>query len=52
MSALEHVENKTCRQSARFENSSPEFRQILIIFTHLKLWITLARQLQVSENSN
>ena len=30
-------------QLARFEKSLPPFRQIWIIFTHLKLWIASAR---------
>ena len=43
ISAFTHVENKTCHQSARFENSWSPFRKIWIIFTLLKLWIASAR---------
>ena len=35
--------HKTWHHSARFQNRSPTFCQIWIIFTHLKLWIASAR---------
>ena len=41
--ACEHVKGETWHQSTRFKPVDLHFLQILIIFTHLKLWIASAR---------
>ena len=40
---FKHVKAIMWHQSSRFEKSWPQFCQIWVIFTHLKLWIASAR---------
>ena len=36
------IENEMCVKTSRFANGLSQFKQILVIFTHLKLWVAVA----------
>ena len=46
------IGNKMCVYISRVANVRSKMKQIWTIFTHLKLWVAVARQLQVGGNLN